>query len=537
MPARRRAGAVRAVISEGKGEGVIMRPSRTRIVPVVFVLIGVVVVSQTAFGCYAVVAGKDATADGSVLVGHAEQNGPGKIFLNFRVVPRIRHEPGDRVVLKDGGCYPEPAESYKYLWSENYGLPGSDGVMNEWGVICVSDGTHTKEKSIEDLRAGGDIACNGILYMLRIELAKRARTAREGIRTFARLIDRFGYGGSGTTFVIADPNEAWVVTVVMGKRWVAERVPDDEVALVPNVNIIQEIDLSDSSRFLGSPDIITYAEKKGWYDPKSGRPFNFRDAYDKPSWARWFEPEYHCDPRRWRGQSLVTGQETPLPAPGPLPFSVKPNRKLKVEDIRAILSDHMEGTRFDKTNGYALGSPHDIMRSSDGMICNQENQEIAVFQLRSFLPPAIGCIYWRTTAAGCSSVLTPWYAGITDTPEAYYRPVDLALALTEEFHFNPPAATYSYDETKAFWIFNELENLVDLDYKKNIGKVKAVFQAFERDEYRMQDAVEETACGLFAINRDLGARFLTDYCAGRALQAIEKARLMTRELKEEYFGY
>jgi hypothetical protein len=29
---------------------------------------------------------------------------------------------------------------------------------------------------------------------------------------------------------------------------------------------------------------------------------------------------------------------------------------------------------------------------------------------------------------------TRWYAGISETPEAYYRPVDLALALTEEFH-------------------------------------------------------------------------------------------------------
>ena len=82
--------------------------------------------------------------------------------------------------------------------------------MNQWGVICVSNGTHTKEESIKDLRNSGDVVRGGINYTLRIEVAKRARTAREGIETFAKLIDRFGYGGSGTSFVIADPREAWI---------------------------------------------------------------------------------------------------------------------------------------------------------------------------------------------------------------------------------------------------------------------------------------------------------------------------------------
>ena len=210
-------------------------------------------------------------------------------------IPEFPGRPADQTPARRDGCpqrrgrYPEPAESCKYLWSENFGLVGSDAVMNQWGVICVSNGTHTKEESIEDLRKSGDVVHGGINYMLRIELAKRAKTAREGIETFARLIDQFGYGGSGTSFVIADPKEAWIFTAVMGKRWVAQRVPDNAVVLLPNVNIIQEIDLNDPSRFLASPDLVSYAEKKGWYDPKKGKRFNFRDAYDKRSWAGWFE--------------------------------------------------------------------------------------------------------------------------------------------------------------------------------------------------------------------------------------------------------
>ncbi|OGF67445.1 MAG: hypothetical protein A2Y62_09130 [Candidatus Fischerbacteria bacterium RBG_13_37_8] len=495
------------------------------------------IVSQVLYGCYAVVAGKKATADGSVLVGHAEQNGPEKVFLNFWVVPRIKNEEGAMYELIGDGSYPEVEESYKYIWSENFGMPGSDAVMNEWGVICVSDATHSKEKSLDDLREKGDIVNDGIVHMLRIEAAKRAKTAREAVDVFIHFIEEFGYGSSGTSFVIADPNEAWIFTAIMGKRWVAQRVPDDEVVLLPNVNIIQEIDLKDPSRFLASADIIDYAVEKGWYDPKSGKPFNFRDAYDLPSWPGWFEPVNNCDPRQWRGQSLVIGKEIPLPTKGPLPFSVKPNRKLTVSDIRNILSDHVEGTKFDKTNNYELGSPHDVLRMADGMICNQANQEIAVFQLRSWLPPEIGNIYWRTTAAGCSSVLTPWYAGITETPAPYSKQYNIEDNLTAIFHFYPPAGTFDYDDSKAFWIFNELENLVDLNYRINITRVKPVWQAYEQDGYKLQPVIEKTVLELYEKDKTLAMEYLTDYCTERALGAIEKARKMIKQLKEEYFGY
>ena len=374
---------------------------------------------------------------------------------------------------------------------------------------------------------------NGINYMLRIELAKQAKTAREGIKTFARLIERFGYGGSGTTFVMADPQEAWIFSAVMGRRWVAQRVPDDAVVLLPNVNIIQEIDLSDRSSFLASPDLISYAEKKGWYVPGKGKPFNFRDAYDKPFQAGAFERRYHCDPRQWRGQCLVTGQDIPLPAPGPLPFSVKPNRKLTIKDIRDILSDHLEGTEFDKTAGYSRGSPHDLMNAADGMICNRENQEIAVFQLRNRLPREIGCVYWRTTAAGCASVLTPWYAGISETPDAYHKPYNLKENITEAFHLSPPAATYDYNAADAFWVFTDLQNAVDLDYRNNIEKVKPVWREFENDEFAVQEAVEKTAAAIYAADKAVAERFLTDYCSGRALRAMEKARRLIGEIKDK----
>jgi dipeptidase len=502
---------------------------------ITFVLLFVSTTSSNLYACFAIIAGKKATADGSVMFAHSELNG-GKRFLNFRFVPRIKNEPGAMIQLVNGGTYPDVSESYSFIWSENFGSRGSDTYINEWGVACASNGTRTREDSREDLIKRGDIKDGGIGYMLRRQVARRAKTAREGVLIAGELIRRFGHNFSGVTLVIADPNEAWILSMARGQHWVAQRVPDDKVVVLANVNIIGEVDLKDTNNFLASPDLIEYTIKRGWYNPESGKPFNYKDVYDKPNKGWWFPTKYGCDARQWRGQCLVTGKDIPLPVKENLPFSVKANRKMTVQDMRDIMSDHLEGTQFDKSNGYESGSPHDAMSSGDGCICHQHNQEAAVFQLRSWLPPEVGCVYWRTTGASCSSVLTPWYLGITQTPEIYYKQYDIKENLTVDFHFNPPQGTFDYDPTKAFWIFNSLENLVDLKYKRNIKKVRTIWKEYEADEFLMQPTVEETAIKLLKKDKALGRKFLTLYSSSLALKAVEMAKKMVNELRTEFYG-
>ena len=501
---------------------------------VVITILFATISSSSGYACYAVIAGKNATADGSVLFAHSELNS-GIRFLNFRVVPRIKYEPGAMIQLTNGGTYPEVSESFSFIWSENFGMRGSDSYINEWGVACASDGTRTIEDSREELIKRGDIIDGGIGYMLRRQVARRARTAKEGVHIVAELIKRFGCNFLGVTLVIADPNEAWVVSMAGGQHWVAQRVPDDDVVVLANVNIIGQVNLKDTNNFLASPGLIEYAIKRGWYDPDSGKPFNYKNSFDKPG-KGWFDIQYGCDSRQWRGQCLVTGESIPIPVKENLPFSVRANRKMTVSDMRDILSDHLEGTEFDKTEAYTSGSPHDLISSGDGGICSQYNQEAAVFQLRNWLPAEIGCVYWRTTAASCSDVLTPWYLGITETPEIYYYQYDLNENLTAEFHFDPPAGTYDYNPEKAYWIFNTLENLVDMNYQKNIGKVREVWEEYEKNEYAMQAVIEEIALNLYKKDKDLCRFFLTTYSATIANKAVEKAKNLNNKLRTDLFG-
>jgi len=91
----------------------------------------VVALSQPShvFGCYAVIVGRNASADGSVLVGHNEQN-RGQRILNFRRIPRQQYPPGAIVHLRRGGTLPQVSQTWAFLWTENVGLENSDAYMN-----------------------------------------------------------------------------------------------------------------------------------------------------------------------------------------------------------------------------------------------------------------------------------------------------------------------------------------------------------------------------------------------------------------------
>ena len=50
--------------------------------------------------------------------------------------------------------------------------------------------------------------------------------------------------------------------MVCGRHWVARRVPDDQVVLLPNYYVTDEVRLDDRQSFLGAADLIEYAYTK-----------------------------------------------------------------------------------------------------------------------------------------------------------------------------------------------------------------------------------------------------------------------------------
>ncbi|MCU0872602.1 MAG: hypothetical protein MUE50_09690 [Pirellulaceae bacterium] len=115
-------------------------------------LVGVLALIAVPAGpaCDAVVVGRLASADGSVLLGHNEENALDRV-LEFRKIPRQRPAADAKVDLGRGGQLDSVPETSAFLWSENPGLEYSDGYLNEWGVAVASIQCMTREDGYEAL--------------------------------------------------------------------------------------------------------------------------------------------------------------------------------------------------------------------------------------------------------------------------------------------------------------------------------------------------------------------------------------------------
>lgn len=392
--------------------------------------------SNDEYSCFAVIAGKDATADGHVLMAHNEDDA-GELMVAMYACP-------------------------KYLWEELPGWDVADTFFNRYGVAIISDNCPSREDA-------GEIRDGGILRDVRVQVGERARTAREGVKIIGELVEKFGYLDKGRSYMISDSNEGWVVSVVNGRHWVARRVPDDKVFLIPNYYVIDEVDLSDTLNYAGSADIVEYAISRGWYNPETDGAFSFRKAYAKPS-TRTSERNLV---RHALSIEYVTG-EKPSEDPDERPFAFKPSRKLTVQDLMAILSIRLEGL------------------ADNGSICRKTTVLSNVFQFRGDLPKEIGCVMWTAMGHPCIEAFIPWYLGMNEAPAGWGRCESIEEAMATHFKYDKREMRAAYPD-RNWWQYwdrwqqskDEIENVISAREKGLDKFSKKLFRRQARFERRM----------------------------------------------------
>jgi len=459
-------------------------------------------------GCFSIVVGKNASTDGCVIMAHNEDDSPPQIVHHHKV-PRKRYAPGEEVTLRNGGRLDQVNETWAYIWSEMPGMLFSDSYVNEWGVGITSDNCPSGEDKAE-------ITDGGIGYMLRRLVAERAKTAREGVLLAGRLVERFGYIDSGRTYIICDPNEGWLFCVVNGKCWLAQRVADDEIAMVANTYTIRRVDLSDTNRFLASDDIIKYAVERGWYDPKENKPFDFAAVYANPKAAS--KPSNSG--RQWAGLQYVA--EKPIQPGLDLPFSVTPRRKVGPREIMEILRHDNEGKKTESSLSKA------VVCDTACPICSGATQTSFVAQLRGDKPLDIGIVYWMCLASPRTSFYIPFHFGISDFPAGFaagspQRPSEELYDQVVESPFRP-------DAMRAFWTFANFHNKVESAGAEAIALAKSRALQIEENAFAMQNSLEQAARSLYTKDRVAAAQMLTNYSRGVYLSALEAAdEVLSRE--------
>ncbi len=459
--------------------------------------------------CYTVVAGRLATSDGSVMMAHNEDNGI-DFVARMRKIESRTHAAGEWFELEGGGKIAQARTTFAYWFLEVPGQGYSHALLNQHGVAVASDACPSREDR-------SDLVEGGIGPALRILVAERCRTSREGAKLAGSLVERFGYKDSGRTLVICDSREGWLVAMVRGRHWVAARVPDDQAAVIANSYTIRQVDLADTLNFLGSADLVDYAASRGWYDPEKGEPFDFERAYAQVE--RRVSP--HQTFRQWSGIRHLAPGLIPSPENGvTLPFSVEPGRPVSADVLFKILRDHYQDTPYET----GPGCPHDPDKPVKARVicCNSTNSG-SVFVLRHDMPVEIGALWWLALCRPCTSPFLPLYLGLTGAPEQLFFEVE------PEAYRNPGSAVQPAPD-KAYYVFRNLSLLVDEDYPNRIRKVRPVWAQFENHSLIIQQALEGEIRSNWYSNRQFLMEVVERICRGTVARAVQQAR----ELSDEF---
>lgn len=449
--------------------------------------------------CFAIIAGREATVDGSVLFGHNEDDS-GEQMLNVYVcapslsssfdMPYIPKYEGVKQetrtpAITNGIANLDGKQNLKFIWAEFPGMSVADAFMNEYGVAIASDGCNSKE-DVYDLTDGG------ILYGVRVSVAKYARSAKEGVKIIGELVEKYGYAGSGRTYCIADPYEGWIVAVVRGRHWIAQRVPDDKVMIIPNYYAITKVDLNDSENFIGSADIIEYAIKRGWYDPKRDGEFNFRVAYSS-------EKQLYSTGNTGRHEKAL---------------SYFTNGTYKYSNITAepMITPSGKVSLKDMINALSIHDPQGNVKGHNGSICNGSTVVSTIFQLRPTPDRERGCIMWMAPGKPCMTPYIPWYLALKESPKYWHR-----YATWQEAEAKHYTHTFNKRETYPngkYWSYVDFYQKYKGDYADNAQKLTKERDRVQNELFSSQPAFE----------RDLGA------------VSREKASEMVLNLLDKYYG-
>ncbi|MGD8536665.1 MAG: C69 family dipeptidase, partial [Candidatus Aminicenantes bacterium] len=386
---------------------------------------------------------------------------------------------------------------------------------------------------------------------------QRCKTAREAIKLITSLVEKYGFlpscGPESEALCIADTEEAWVLEVFSvgpdwdpesgkpGAIWAAQRVPDDHITVVPNWSIIKEIDLTKPDEFMASENYMQVAIDHGWYDPKSGKPFIWQEVY-APIPREWainrfwlfystFAPHF----KEWPNKKLTTpfsgynAYHQYLESLSHYPFSVKPEKKLSVQDVIAFQRSVFEGTIYDMTadtdwmvpdgrggmklSPLATPFPTRDMRELLDITWRRMVSRGGygmVAQLRGWLPAPIGGVYWFYLDNQHVSTYAPIYAGVQEISPLYKT-------------YNPD----KFSEDSARWAIDFVDNLLYLKWQEAIKDLRSVRDPLEAGFFEEQSSIDAKALALYKKNQKQAKKFLTDYTRER----MEKIVKMYRDLR------
>lgn len=453
--------------------------------------------------CYMILAGKKATADGSVLMGHNNDLSGHNASLLERLGGSF-HSQEEGVSFPSGCVLPQVSETLGMLILRvARGYDAGDAVaVNSRGVAVGGGVSLSKDRSLEAQEVD-PLITRGLSGLARYVALERSSSARECVTLLGHLYSEYGVAyPSGVA--VGDANEIWYLEAGGGRMWAALRLPDHACWVQGNGYRIGEISCvsEEEEDFLCSGELRDFVISRPTEFPQGVLDFaGFFGGH------RVQVPgEEHFNARRvWRGFKLL-GAQGLSPDSQRFPMWHVPQKPVTLSEMAAILRDYYGGTSFD---AYPLqGKP-----SSERAIAVTNTVHCSIVQLRENMPCDVGTLLWAGTGSPLVTPLLPYYWGSGTILAPFGK------------------ASERYDRNAAFWRYRELMTLAHGYAAHIFPEINEAARAFETQGMELQDALETSVLSLFEKGRKTEALdMLTNHTSGRGGLALDLVEQLLEEL-------
>ncbi|MUL41451.1 peptidase U34 [Streptomonospora sp. PA3] len=432
--------------------------------------------------------GKNLTADGSVLIGGFGHE-PSSHWLE--IVDRRRH-PQDAMITvgatEEASIpgrlteIPQVDETAKYItmnYSEFAGFPAplTNGGLNEHQVAARDIWSPSREELVEMTPTPQEGPQYSDLSRIAME---RATSAREAVEIVGGLIDEYGYTTyGGNSHLFADENEGWVLVEFAGGEglWAAERLgPDDVRVSYPGYIRDFPVDFAGDPDFMGSKNLVSFAEEQGWFDADGRQTIDLQEVYGAP-----FPGPPGND------------EKAPFRYPPRLEDELRKLAPVRLEDMLRMVRDPRWS---DDRSGYGQ-----------------------VAALRDDLANPDLATLWVAPTAAVTAPYIPWHIGARTIPPEYsqhrYLTSGAAANFMDPDHAHLEATRYPVRTFKRLMYYTCEHPRVFL------GEVTRALEGFEARTLDRLGGVEDDARRAYEAGDAAEARgLLTDFSTTRAMDAL-----------------
>ena len=395
--------------------------------------------------CTTILVGRKASNDGSTMISRTDD---GHFDVKKLVVVNPKDQPKK---YKSKGSHLEitlPDHPLRYtscpsvdpengIWAAtgineaNVGMTATETITSNPRVLAADPLVeYKKAKTRKEKDIPGGIGEEDIVVLVLPYI----RTAREGVLRLAKLLEEYGtYESNGIAF---NEHEVWWLETIGGHHWMARKIPEECVVINPNQFGMDSFNLDDAfgkqEANLCSADLKEFI-RNNHLDLNQDGKFNPRDIFG----SRRDSDHIYNTPRAWFMGRYLTSQSHRWDGPDAeftpesdnIPWCLKPDRRVAVEDVKYMLSGHYQGTPYDPYINRDTGS-----RGMYRSIGINRTGVTSICQIRPDVPDALKGIEWIVFGSTTFGAALPLYTNVSRIPD-YLSRVTLDTS-TENYYWS-----------------------------------------------------------------------------------------------------